>query len=312
MRATQRLAIVLTGVTVLVAVTTGGSSQAARVSAAQKAFDKHAAQVAKVWRVSAVAATVRQGLTLFSDTQWRPNMDQPFEPLDPDVEDALLMGRFVFAIPRPPQPPPGTVTFADGGTLTVPLESAYQAYQQLLVPDPRCPAELSCTKLTITGVQLTTRHLMTGRGEADVPVWRFTVAGIDKTVDQVAVAPSAMTPVPAEADALWGTGSAGVLPPYDPALDFSFAITVKQATGTALTFRAYARQACDSLAGPLVYEDTRTVVVGMAIKHAPPDTACTGSLYMQWFTVTLASPIGGRVVLDVLSGHPMMLTAHIF
>jgi len=280
---------------------------------ARKAFNQRAALIAKAWEASAAATTIRKGLTLLSIQTWRPYVDAPLDPIDENIRQTILAGRFVLHIPKQAPPEPGTVTFADGGTMTVPLVTVYDAYKQLLVPTPTCfPHEPHCVMLTITGARLTTRHLLTGRGEADVPVWRFTVAGLAKTVDQVAVAPAALTPVPPEVlgltDPLASPRSARAGPaPDDRGPEFTGGDSLQAAAGTSLTFRTFSTEACSTVSGPLVYEDARTVVLGATVKRAPPGTSCALSLTVTRYSVTLAAPIGDRVVLDVVKGSPLFV-----
>jgi len=210
--------------------------------------------------------------------------------------------------PPTPAPPPGTVTFAGGDTLTVPLETATEAYRDMAPPQPLCLPPLrptppptddpqACTVLTITRAELVEGHLLTGRGEATVPMWRFTVAGLDRPVERVAVEPSSITQVPREQTTGVGDGGSDDVTP-----GFTGVSSLESASGTTVTLRVFAGY-CDDDVGPLVYEDTNVVVVGAV------DTrwygGCPAALALHRITVELAAPIGDRVVLDVVTGHPL-------
>lgn len=301
MRATYRIAAALTGMALLAGFTAGCTGQAASpADAAAKAFHQRAEEIVKDWEASSVPGTIRQGLTLFSDTTWRPYFDASQLSLDGHVRDAINGEWFVLRIPHLNAPPPGTVRFAGGGTLTVPLETAYQAFDEF-AKAPACPPAAGCRALTITGAQLATRHMMTGRGEADVPVWRFAVAGLDQPLDQVAVAPSARGPAVAID---W---------PRYAGIDMSThgyvgATSLQSVNGTSVTFRAYSGDLTHLT--PLVYEDARTIVLGAAAVEPPgvPDDV----LKVYRLPVTLAAPAGDRMILDVATGYPSILDQRLF
>ncbi|RKN49613.1 hypothetical protein [Micromonospora endolithica] len=214
-------------------------------------------------------------------------------------------------------PKDGTIRFPDG-TLTVPLVAAAEAYRQLDQGDPpTCPgrpkapmtppAEApggpddavsspadACVPLTVTGVRLGTVPLRTSRGEATVPAWLFDVAEIDAPVARVAVAPSAVVPLP-EPPAPAGTaptelvGAQGGLRTQD---------------GTTLTWQLGVG-ACDTGITPLVQEHDHVVVVGGGVVRSTG--VCRSLLKLEPVTATLDAPLGDRPVLDVLTGQLLLV-----
>src|SRR6185437_11821523 len=123
-------------------------------------------------------------------------------------------------------PPQGQVRFADGSTLPVPVVPAGNAYADLDKGDPRpcqqfgtsvpfatsgpistkdpagttsTTAPSTCSSLSVTAARLGDVTLQTSRGAATVPAWIFTVPELKAEVARVAVAPSAISPLPSDA-----------------------------------------------------------------------------------------------------------------
>jgi hypothetical protein len=242
---------------------------------------------------------------------------------------ALTQGWFQLRAPLLLPPPPGTIVFPDGATMKVPLETVEDAYRQIATEPPAgcgtegtpvVPAPLPTTRpveppdsappsggdgtsgstgtvpckvLTVTELSLGTDHLLTSRGMATVPVWKFAVAGLDRPVERVAVDPAAITPPP-------GIDSPGADLP-----GIVGGQSLQSADGTALTFRVVLGH-CDVDVHPQVYEDADVVVVGAS--KTTPKGICDDMAVIQTLRVTLGTAMGARVVLDVSTGNPLSVT----
>jgi hypothetical protein len=208
--------------------------------------------------------------------------------------------------------PTGKITFNGGATLDVPLVGAQDAYAALDKGDPPCadggvpvpdksdangstghtvPGQ--CTALTVTAATLGTATVRTSRGDATVPAWTFTVKELDKPVVRVAVAPSAVTPVPGPST-----------PPGAPTAGTLAAQDLTAVNGAKLGY-TLGVGACDTAIRPLFYEDAEVVVVGGTAKRS--DGPCIAVLKMEPVEVTLAAPLGARAVLDASTGRPLTL-----
>lgn len=328
MRPVLRTATTLAGIVTLAGLTAGCARKANGTgspppagNSVQQEFDTRAEHVAKAWEASGDAQKWRHGFVPLGDLTLAPNGDGTEA-----TKFALVNGWYRLRAPLPDPAPPGTVTFPDGSTMSVPLETAEDAYQQIATappadcgkPEPLPTAvrpippidstppsapgggtsgssggQEPCAVLTVTQITLGTDQLLTSRGEATVPVWQFTVRGLDKPVERVAVDPSAITRSPATD----GPGAS---------LDgIAAGQSMASVNGTALTFRVTLGD-CDKNVTPLVYEDAGAVVVGASYVNTA--SICDDMALIKSFDVTLRAPIGTRVVLDVVSGDPLTVS----
>ncbi|MEV0805247.1 hypothetical protein [Micromonospora sp. NPDC050200] len=269
-----------------------------------EAFDQRAAEVVGAWRPGPAWRT-----------GYVPLQDQTVLVGDPgfttDTETAFRAGWYRDQVEVPAaRPPDGTIRFPDG-TMTAPLVSAAEAYRQLdqgdpppcegrpkvpgptVRPGPDGPVSsqvtTACVPLTVTAVTLGTAPVRTSRGLADVPAWLFTVEGLAAPVARVAVAPQSITPVP-ESTAPARPAPAGVVG----------AEHIERVDGGRLTY-LLGVGACDTGITPLVQEHEDAVVVGGGVVRSTG--VCTDQLKLEPVTVTLSAPLGGRPVLDVLTGR---------
>ncbi|HET8660876.1 MAG TPA: hypothetical protein VFM55_17970 [Micromonosporaceae bacterium] len=271
-------------------------------------FDQRARQVAQAWTASTASGAWRTGFVPLGPLTEAPAGGFP----SGELKEAYNHGIYVLRTDLPAtRPADGTIRFpADRATLTVPLVSAREAYAAIDRGDPQCvspppaapaptgpngsvstTAPQSCAALTVTGVRLGTVMVRTSRGEASVPAWLFTVAEVREPVTRLAVAPSAITPVPRASVPDWGHQRGLVTAQH-----------VIQVAGDELTF-ALGVGACDTDIRPLFLEtDAAVVVAGTARTPAGP---CNMMLKFEPVTVTLAGPLGARVVLDAVSGLPL-------
>ncbi len=215
-------------------------------------------------------------------------------------------------------PPKGQVRFADGSTLPVPVVASGNAYADMDRGDPRpCQpfgsavpfatsgpistkdpngttghsAPSTCTALTVTGARLGDVSLRTSRGPATVPAWIFTVTELKAEVARVAVAPSAISPLPTTA----------AVPPLPAGSGLVGAVDIVSVAGQELTYDLGVG-ACDYDIQPVFAEFDDVVVVAGTRQTSPG--ACIDLLKYQPVKVALAKPLGARVVLDA-DAHPL-------
>ncbi|MEU6073261.1 hypothetical protein [Micromonospora sp. NPDC047074] len=279
------------------------------------AFGMRATEVAEAWRPLPAWRT-----------GYLPMQDATVLVGDPgfteETKSAFLSGWYREQVDLPAgKPADGTIRFPDG-TLSVPLVSAAEAYGQLDQGEPPpCPGrpkdpagpklpggptvepgpdgpvssnpQTACVPLTVTGVTLGTAPVRTSRGEAQVPAWLFTVEELATPVARVAVAPAAVTALP-EPNAPAGPAPQGVVGAQD----------LQTVNGAELTWRLGVGT-CDTAIRPLVQEHDDVVVVGGGV--TPATGVCNAMLKLEPVTATLKAPLGGRPVLDVLTGAPLRL-----
>lgn len=301
-------------VAVLLVILSGCAGPGATGSASPTpgdAFDVRADRVAEAWRAVPLSDAWRHGYLPL-----QPPTVLPRDPgFDDDSKQAFLAGWYLAEIPLPTtRPANGVIQFPDG-SLTVPLISAGEAYRQLDQGDPpACPSGPapapsatgpdaatsttvgSCLPLTVTAADLATVTVRTSRGEARVPAWVFTVDELSGPVARIAVAASAVAPVPSDA----------IPPPSgSPAPDLVMAQDLVEVDGTRLTYRL-GLGACDTQLTPLVKEYYDLVVVaGRVVRKTG---VCTEQLLVEPVTVTLRAPLADRPVLSLAGSGPLLLT----
>ncbi|MFI5927129.1 hypothetical protein ACIA3K_14215 [Micromonospora sp. NPDC051543] len=284
-------------------------------TSAHRAFDDRAAAVAAAWRPGPGwrdGYVPLQGPTVLTG-------DPRFTP---DTETAFRSGWYRAQVAIPSTGVSGEIRFPDG-RLTLPLVSAVEAYRQLAQGDPLpCPGrpkrpglpspggptvepgpdgwatsttQTACLPLTVTGVTLGAVPVRTSRGEAQVPAWLFTVEELATPVARLAVAPTAVTPVPS------------VSPPTQPPPDGVVAAPDLVAVDGARLTIHLGVGSCDTGITPLVSERPDVVVVGGTVTRATG--VCNAMLKLQPVTVTLDAPLGARPVLDVVDGAPLSIAA---
>ena len=286
------------------AVTACGSQRAAppaagratAPAAGQKgpaAFVARARQVTAQWDRSAAARIWRTGLVLMDASDLTP-VPSSAGFSSQQEKDAFGSGHFKLAGTLPAGPLPGLVRWADGSTLRLPLLTARAAFAELAAQRP-CGGPSACGQLTVTGAQPGSVTVRTSRGLASVPAWRFTVAGLGWRVGEVAVARDALAVLP-------GSGPIPLAGQNTPGVDV---LTAVSADGRTLTL-SFTGSACDAAWGAYRYESHATVVVGSWEKPAAGNTPCPAVGMPRTARVTLARPLGTRVILDVASGLPLV------
>jgi hypothetical protein len=256
------------------------------------AFVTRARQVTAQWDRSQVARVWRTGLVLMdaSDLTAVPS-NAGFSSQGEKL--AFVSGQFRLAAVLPAGPLPGIVRWADGTTLRLPSLTARAAFADLATERPCGP--YPCGQLTVTGAEPGVLTVRTSRGLASVPAWRFTVAGLGWKVSEVAVARSSLVVVPGY----------GPSPPAGGNTPGVSAVTAVSGDGRVLTL-GFIGSACDAAWGGYRYQSGGTVVVGSWERPSAGNAPCPAVGVFRTARVTLARPLGTRVVLDVASGLPLV------
>ncbi|MGD0061972.1 MAG: hypothetical protein ABSB76_00840 [Streptosporangiaceae bacterium] len=269
----------------------GNARVGATESAASPAFVARARQVVAQWRVAPAERAWNSGMVLLGPGELTPvPRDAGFA--SQYQKGAFASGRFRLAGALPGQALHGRIRWADGITRAVPLLSAQAAFRQLAVN--RACGVPPCGRLTVTAARPGTVTIDTSRGPAVVPAWRFTVAELNWTVTEAAVAAGSLVTLPSAYP--WpaaGQGTPGVA-----------GLTAVSADGRTLTVQ-FLTGACDTAWGVHLYQTGSAVVVGSWSGGGNGQGACPASALSRSARVTLAHPLGSRVVLDVASGQPL-------
>ena len=272
------------------------TSHAASPAAGQNgpaAFITRARQVTAQWERSAAARAWRTGLVLLDGSDLTPiPRDQGFS--SQREKDAFGSGHFRLAATLPAQPLAGVVRWADGTTLRLPLLAAGAAFAGLAAQRP-CGGPSACGQLIVTGAQPGVVTVRTSRGLASVPSWQFTVAGLGWPVSEVAIARSAFVVLPGY----------GPIPPAGRNTPGVSGLPAVSVDGRTLTV-SFTGSACDAAWGAYRYESGGTVVTGSWERPSAGNTPCPAVGMPRTARVTLARPLGTRIVLDVASGLPLV------
>ncbi|WP_328884917.1 hypothetical protein [Streptomyces sp. NBC_00316] len=185
-------------------------------------------------------------------------------------------------------PKDGRVKWESGGSLTLPLMEAREAFATVAGGSTDGP------HLTVTGVKLGEMSLSTSRGPAMVPAWLFTLEGYDTPLKRVALSPSKLPEAPIK--------PAGEVP-TDELAPLGRMVGVA-GDGRSVTVVA-THGACDD--GPAVDAlETGGSVVLSASVIGTKDGPCTKQLLAKEVTVKLDRPLGDRVLLDAFTGRPVL------
>jgi hypothetical protein len=181
-----------------------------------------------------------------------------------------------------------TLKWPDGAVSQVPVVSATEAYRLLSEPaefiDEECPKK-GCRPLRVTRVALGDAPLETSRGTIKVPVWYFTVKGVEERFAQVAVDPSATLPRPEGMSSEVRAFEAVPGRPAELVLTYGYGM-------------------CDRVHGVRTYETDESVVVD--VDEESSGGLCLLALRIGRITVTLHRPLGDRLLLDSVSGLPVV------
>jgi hypothetical protein len=204
-----------------------------------------------------------------------------------DAKMAALCQKLTAAIkPSKTIPATANVTWSSGMQAGYPAISAATALAAMIQPGS-WPATSPCNvvhPLVATAVRWGAADLPTDRGRAQVDSWLFTMSGMSGEIAYPALAPSAV----------WNADmSKGYVTPG----------SIISPDGMTLTVRfdgEVATGQCGADYRWVVAESPTAVAIAVqAIPHSTdPKLACPAVAQKRQVDVTLASPLGGRVVLD--------------
>lgn len=251
------------------------------------AFDTRAQQVAATWQAADIADAWTKGFVPVQDLTIDPGDGFP----NGEMKQAYAAGWYETAVKLSGKAGTGTIHFPDG-TLEVPLISAAAAYQAIDKGDATCTG---CVSLEVTGATSGTVELRTSRGSAQVPAWLFSVKGLAEPIAHVAVAPEAVKPLPTPSIPEWDrlvplVSAENVLAVKDSMIEYNLGVG-----------------ACDEAIIGLVWESDRFVVIGGSVQPPGPAEVCTSQLVMHPVQVPLGKPVADRVILDAITGRPVLL-----
>ena len=218
-----------------------------------------------------------------------------WEDANGDNKAALMSGLVEAAVTLPGDTPPdGQIGWPDGTSESVALMPAAQALAAIHAAAGACDG---CTPLRVTGARLATASVRTSRGPATVPVWAFTVDGTAVQITRIAVA-NMVTVVP---------------PPWDPN-NAPVGLSIDAARGTVdgrdlqVTFVGAPGPASEGCGADYSAEavESDTAIVVIVHEHSNPGAgACSLVGATRTASVTLASPLGKRAVLEIKEGLPV-------
>ncbi|MEU7900086.1 hypothetical protein AB0B45_45555 [Nonomuraea sp. NPDC049152] len=268
------------------------SSCGGDVRVARGGFEDRAREVATRWQGSADDRAWREGfvaLEVLNPQGWGRVGDIPAW-----VNRSDHNGAWHLAAKLPVDSPVrGAVRWPDGSVSQVPLVTAAAAYAEFSEPadliEDECPAK-KCRPLRVSGVELGEVSLKTSRGMVRVPAWMFTVKGVEQKKVHVAVDPSAVAARPKRVQG-------------DVEEVMAFDLVVGKPDELLLR---YGYGACDTIHGAHAYETDQVVVVDVDQRRSDSAEVCPAILKTATITVTLARPLGDRLVLDSGAGLPVL------
>jgi hypothetical protein len=205
-----------------------------------------------------------------------------------DAKNAAICHKMTTAItPSNAVPPPANVTWSSGAKASYPSISAATALAAMMqtargASSPFCAG---VQPLVATAVRWGAYELPTDRGRAQIDSWLFTMSRMSGEIAYPALAPSAVW----NADMSKASATQG---------------STLSADGLTLTFSfagAVASGPCGSDYRGIVAESQMAVAVALQeTPHSAPNAniACQAIAQIRHVDVSLASPLGGRVVLD--------------
>jgi hypothetical protein len=205
---------------------------------------------------------------------------------------AVIGGALRARAPLAAGPSTGTIRWVDRSTLATPLLSAAAA----LAAVPRqAPCPTGCVPVEVTAARLLTMTVNTTRGAAEVPTWRFTLAGTSVELLQAAVPASRVT---------------ALTSPYGPDPTRSAHLAADGRT-LIVSFMGAPLSRSHQCGADYTAEvvESPTAVVPIVVEHPHGGIgSCASSGAVRTATVLLAAPLGSRAVLDLRSGLPMAVT----
>lgn len=194
---------------------------------------------------------------------------------------AAYCGKFQLKFqPSSVAPTQATATWPDGTIAPVAAMSAADAYRVIVAAPQMTSTDCSVAPaLAVTAARLGTAGFRTDRGTAQMSAWLFTITGATGDVAYPAIAPSAFWDL--SRSKLSGNSGGTV-----------------SADGRTLTY-GFVGGECDAGYKSAVAESATAVAVAVvAIPKGGVSMACPAVGVLRTINVALASPLGGRVVLD--------------
>jgi hypothetical protein len=184
-------------------------------------------------------------------------------------------------------PTQAQATWTTGTRAVYPAISAAAAFSAITQPPAETNTECATIPtLVVSGVRFGIFEFMTDRGKAQISAWLFTVSGTDGEIAYPALAAPSIW----NADLMHGSLDRG---------------TTISADGRLLTFGFYGAPSSDGPCGAeyrasLAESESAVAVAIQMIPNASPGdmVACPAIAQERSVTVALASPLGGRVVVD--------------
>lgn len=211
-----------------------------------------------------------------------------------------LMSGAVEATGLPGETPPnGQVKWDDGGTQSVALVSAKQAFDDIKADGLATGNDCSkCVPIEFVGAELTSVSLLTNRGTASTPAWEFTLKGTSVKVTRIAVASKVVAAPPT-----WD--------PYNAPEGLSIEWASGSASGRELQVGFVgapdpATKPCGEDYTAEAVESAHAIVV-IVVEH--PNLTWLGACSLvgaeRTAVAKLAAPLGTRAVLEVKQGQPV-------
>ncbi|MFD7445212.1 hypothetical protein [Streptomyces sp. NPDC059909] len=243
-----------------------------------------AREVADAWDGSKAAEVWAKGYYLMGEAVQLPEnaFRDGADKRAYEAQNLVLRGE----LPATPQKD-GQVKWESGGSLTLPLMGAREAFESVARGGNDGP------HLTVTGAKLGRMTLATNRGPATVPAWLFTLEGYDTPLKRVALGPAQVPQPPIEPAAEVPTDELAPLGRLVGAAGDGRSFTVVATHG-----------ACDEGPAVDVLETGGSVVLSASVvgtKAGP----CTSELREKEVAVKLDRPLGDRVLLDAFTGRPV-------
>jgi hypothetical protein len=205
-----------------------------------------------------------------------------------DGKIAAICSRFKPVIPLPNQvPPQALATWTDGTSLVYPAISVADAYAAMSrstgATSPDCS---SVPPLVITAARLGLFDFYTDRGTVQMTSWMFTATGANGEFAYPAVARSAF----------WSGG----MTTHSSNGGAGISVDGRSLTWTFAGAHDNPGPCGADYQGVVAESRTAVAIVLQVFRHAAPNepVACDTMAEVRSVTVTLASPLGGRVVVD--------------
>lgn len=192
------------------------------------------------------------------------------------------------------EPTTGEVSWPDGRREPAPLISQQAAFDAFAGMREPCP---SCTPVTLSGLNLVSREIITATGAVTMPVWEGRVAGSSYPLRWLAVAPDQIVGAPDGP----GLGGDETLTPVD-----SWSPTAGSSVIRISFHGSPDVGPCATTYVPAVVESTDGVAI--ALRGVPGPTyasshmTCSMNATSMTMDVPVPSPIGSRPLLDASWG----------